>query len=514
MRKYLLGLLALSMSFSGCSDNESASAFLEYTQGVETSKVLAYDEREFIIPFTAEGEWTARVATDNDAWIRIPVKKGTGSHQLLVILDPNTSDLTRQGEIEITNGVQTLAYSVTQGTLFEANGENANINFAAFGKTQVPLGFAVRIKKKGSGKILPTKMIMDFKQWNELTDEEKKFAKMTSKDYLSQSSVPDTDIDLKTAKDYSQPSQDIKANLKVTIGFGLSKIGLTGGFDLNRTNTDNTYCYQVASPAPHMVYSIDDYDGYMKRATALNPEDITGSSIRDRVLGGEFSEIYDQIVKCFNEDGTIKDPDGLDSALETLNDDFGPVFCHSGTTGGSINLTITAQNQVSDETMKISGKLSIGLNFAFSFDAEASADYLKTAHSTLNQMQVTAKIKGGSTTSHNKLLEATQNVLTQMDKISENTNVLLTAVTDWRKSFVEATEEEDGNTALVEFDLAGIWEVFKHSNSNIQNGMQTAIKAYMREEYPNTITEEKDDKGNITKVETCPYLVNIQEITK
>ena len=514
MRKYLLGLLALSMSFTGCSDDEPASAFLEYTQGVETSKVLAYDEREFIIPFTAEGEWTARVATDNDAWIRIPVKKGTGSHQLLVILDPNTSDLQRHGEIEITNGEQTLAYTVIQGTLFEANDDNSDINFAAFGKTQVPLGYAVRIKKKGSGKILPTKMIMDFKQWNELTDDEKKFAKMTSKDYLSQTPVTDTDIDLRTAKDFSNPSQDIKANLKVTVGFGLSKIGLTGGFDLNRTNTDSTYCYQVASPVSNMVYSIDDYDGYMKRATALNPEDNTGSAIRDRVLGGEFSEIYDRIVLCFNEDGTIKDPNGLNEALETLNDDFGPVFCHTGTTGGSINLTITAQNQVSDETMKISGDLSMGLNLAFSLDVAASASYLKTAHSTLDQMQVTAKIKGGSTTNHNEVMEATQKVLTQMDNISENTKVLLTAVTNWRKSFKEATEKEDGNTALVEFDLAGIWEVFKHSNSKIQNGMQTAIKAYMREEYPNTITEEKDDKGNVTKVETCPYLVNIQEITQ
>lgn len=306
-KNILYALFASLTLCVSCSDDEDKPrTSLEFPQGTESSVNLSYDQDEFSIPFITEEEWTASVITEESTWIRIPVEKGIGNHELKVLVDPNTSRDRRSGQIEISNGIQTLSYTVSQGTLFEGNDENTEINYAAFGKRNVPLGFGIRVKKSSKKDLLPTKQIMDFVHWEKLNDADKRLAKMTSEEYLGQAKVPDTKIVLTTAKDYAAPSQSINATLKVTIGFGLSKIGLDGGFSLNRKSTDESYAYRAATTVPFWVYGVDDYDGYMKSATALDPNNEKQREIRDQVLGGDFADLYDQMVRCFGNGGTVQ----------------------------------------------------------------------------------------------------------------------------------------------------------------------------------------------------------------
>lgn len=498
------------LACTACSDDEQ-NPLLEFPQGTESTKTVGSDQAAFTIPITAQGDWTASVTTEDAAWIVLPEENGNGNKDLEVLVDPNTSTERRNGQIAITNGTQTLTYSISQGTLFEEKDENDEINYAAFGKTKVPLGFGVRVKKNGKN-ILPTKLIMNIANLEKLSQNDKQLANMTS-DYVSGGLVSETEIELYTAENYQDKKQDIKATLKVSVGFGLFKLGLNGGFSLNRKSSDLSYAYRTATTVPYYTYSINDFDEYMNNATALDTKDKAQDNIRKRVLGGEFIKQYDQIVQCFDESGKVIKQDQLNNEIARLDKDFGPVFCSQGTTGGSVNVEVTANTATGADTMRINGSLTIGFNCAFNFDSEATADYLQSATNNLKEISVKATIKGGNFIQHDSIITSTEDILTKPENIKDNTANLLKSIRTWRTSLKEPSEGNNGNTILTDFNLTGIWELFKHPNLDIQDAMQNRIKKYMRERYPNETTVITDENGNQKTLTTCPYLVNIQDIT-
>lgn len=506
MKKLLLGMFALSALCVGCSEDDFGS--LELEQGTESSKFVAYNEREFQIPFSVDGKWTANIASKEDSWIRIPVTEGEGNYKLRVILDPNTSRERRSGKIIITNQRETITYTVNQGTLYEAAGENSNINVAAFGEDLVPLGYGIRIKNDGDDDILPTKMIMDIAQWDALDPAVKRTAKMND-NYVSQAKIPASKIDFITAEQYSNPKKDIEANLSITIGFGLNKIGLKGGFRMNNNRSDSTYCYRVATTVPSVKYRVK-YDDYMSKAVAE-----TAYSIRSEVLGGDFLAYYNDLVSCFDNNGIVVNKSLLSETLVNLDDDFGPVFCLSGTTGGSIDLEVLAKREYGTDTMSINGDLQAGLNFGFELNMSASASYLQTATSSLKQISVTAEFVGGSLEAQDSVLLATRRMITNPEDMQNNSNYLMSGLNCWRNSFKEFTDGTgmDGNVTLIDYTLTGIWQAFRHSNRTIQRAMQLEIKKYLRSKYPNKTVITKDANGKEIVTEVCPYLVDIQHLT-
>lgn len=507
MKKLLLGMFALSVLCVGCSEDDFGSLQLE--QGTESSKFVAYNEREFQIPFSVEGKWTANIASEEDAWIRIPVTEGEGNYKLSVILDPNTSRERRSGKIIITNQRETITYTVNQGTLYEAAGDNSNINVAAFGENLVPLGYGIRIKKDGSNDdILATNMIMDIASWDALDPAVKEKTEMDG-NFVSQTKVPASDIVFTTAEQYSNPKKDIEAHLSVTIGFGLNKIGLNGGFRMNNNRSDSTYCYRVATTVPSVKYRVK-YNDYMSYAVAEEAK-----SIRSKVLGGEFLKRYNNLVSCFDSTGNVVNTTLLNKTVKNIEKDFGPVFCLSGTTGGSIDLEVLAKRESGTDSMSIDGDLQAGLNFGFEFNMSASARYLQTATSSLKQISVTAKFVGGSLAAQDSVLLATRQMITKPEDMQKNSDCLMSGLNCWRNSFKEFTDGTgmDGNVTLIDYTLAGIWQAFKHDNPEIEKAMQLELKKYIRSKYPNKKVTTKDENGKDVVTEVCPYLVDIQELT-
>lgn len=512
----------LPCAFTSCSDDDDA---IDTTEEVDVKTTIAscevdvnYDETELTLSAVTGDTWHARIVSENADWLSLPLTEGTSNIEVMV--DPNTTVNRRVAVIAVSSskaivnlpyeklvsaeiyqllpsqavvdGAESIwleLYTVTQNTLYEASDEN-DIDYAVFQKNKVPLGYGMSIKKTGNS-ILPKASIFNLAQFGKLSEDAREELGM-SDEYVFEDDVETTDIELVNGLQYANQKQGISATLKVTVGFGLAKLGLSGGFNLDRGSSDSTYSYSVATSVPCRNYILDA-ESYMNAATEA---DVTSSSMRTKVLSSQFTKTYDRIVACFDESGNVTDQSELTEALAELDNKFGPVFCSGGDKGGTINISAAVTQSEGCDTMTIDGKLTATFSSAFSLDAEATANYSKETSDMIKSITTKISIKGGDTDSVSSIIAMLPTILTNPENLGENSANLIKSINGWKKSLTA------DNCGLSDWTLTGIWTVFKHPKDVVAKAMQKAVKEYMKAQYPNTITA--DGKSS------CPYLVDIQ----
>lgn len=478
--KRFLTLLALCapLFLNSCSDENN-----ETTVSINgnSSITINREEADYSFPVTANGKWTANVAGKDATWITLLTAQGNGNGNVEYFVEPNTGDEMRQADIVITAGNTSIIYKITQTIASEADdmiGDNddATINYSMFGST-VPVGYGMRIKNKTGMSRLNAAQIFSIKNL-----EDNNIPQLKDNEYVTKSILPTTDIELNTGRDLSSKEQNIGANLSVNVQYGLFKLGLKGAFNMNGSSSGTTFNYTATTTVPVEEISLD----YLSLFSDC--EEIEDTKNLYRVFSKTFLTIRDSIETLVknNADETL-----ISQQLKKLDSTFGPVFCAGATLGGNANLSIIMAKTEQTDTLKISGTLSVGFTSLFSINAEASADYLNTNRSQLENSTIKVNLIGGTSNARNTLISSFASITdpnTPTATVQEN---MLSAISAW----AESINSEQGSTyTCTNYELIGIWELFTNDDA-----IET-VKEYFKQQYPNNAD------GN------SPYLVNIENM--
>lgn len=449
--------------------------------GGNNSQTINREENNYSIAITATGHWTAKLAEDSVTWLTIMTTEGNGNGNVEYYVEPNTGDEARQAYIILAAGNQKLTYKVTQTIASEADdivGNNGNeIDYSLFGTT-VPVGFGMHIKKSSNMKKLNGSQIFSIKNLNNAQVKEYLFG-----DYVSQDVRPKTDITLSTGKELSSKSEQIGANLSVNVQYGLFKLGLKGAFNMFGESTDTTFNYTANTTVPAEDVSLD----YLSLVSDCDDPSIP-ANVLNTVFSKSFLKVRDSIQTLVENNG---DNSLINKQLDILDKNFGPVFCSGATIGGNANLSIMMKKSSQDDTLKISGTLSVGFTSLFSINAEASANYLNTSRSYLENTSITIDLEGGTNSARNGLVQAFASITDPNTPTSEVHSQMLNSISSWAETI---NPEIPGSYTCTDYELIGIWELFTNEAA------QDVVKEYFKNKYPN----DEDGKS--------PYLVNIVQM--
>lgn len=481
-RVLILAAVCAPLFLTSCSEDETEGFQSTISiAGGSNSQTINREENDYSIAVNANGHWTAKLAADSVTWLTITTPEGDGNGNVYFYVEPNTGDESRQADIIIASGDKKLTYKVTQTIVSKYDdiiGENGGNDYSLFGG-DVPVGFGMYIKKTSTMDRLNGSQIFSIN--NILSDSNVK--KYLENNYVSQDLCSKTDIKLSTGNELSENSKKIGANLSVNVKFGLFKLGLEGDFNMYGASTDTTFNYTANTTVPAEKLSLN-YNALISDIESANMPD----SVLHKVFTKSFLKIRDSIqtLVANNADKKL-----LDKQLKALDKSFGPVFCTGATIGGDANLSITMSKSSQDDTLKIAGTLSAGFTSLFSIDASASADYLNTSRSLLENSSINIVLEGGTTTGRNGLVNAFASVTNPNTPTSEVQKTMLNGISNWAETI---DPNKPGTYTCTNYTLIGIWELFDDEDA------QDVVKEYFKNKYPN------DKDGN------SPYLVNIEQM--
>lgn len=481
-RILILAAMCAPMFLASCSEDVTEGSQSSISiDGENNSLTINREENDYSIAITATGHWTAKVAEDTVTWLTVTTTEGNGNGNVEYYVEPNTGDEARQADIIIAAGNQKLTYRVTQTIVSEADdliGENGTeIDYSLFGTT-VPVGYGMHIKGSSNMKRLNGSQIFSIKNLNDNEVKEYFFG-----DYVSQAVRPKTDISLNTGKELADKSEQINANLSVDVQYGLFKLGLKGAFNMSGASTDTTFNYTASTTVPAEDVSLD----YLALFSDCNDSSIP-NSVLYKVFSKSFLRVRDSIQNLVANNGSNS---LINKQLDVLDKNFGPVFCSGATVGGNANLSITMKKSSQDDTLQISGTLSAGFTSLFSINAEASANYLNTSRSNLENASITIGLEGGTNSARSKLVQSFASITDPNTPTSEVQDKMLSSISTWAETINPA---ESGTYTCTDYELIGIWELFTDEDA------QNVVKEYFKNKYPN----DKDGKS--------PYLVNIVQM--
>ncbi|MBQ3635217.1 MAG: BACON domain-containing protein [Bacteroidales bacterium] len=483
--KALAVLMLSSVAFTGCKDDDEDKV-VAFKEGAATETVLSYEGEVVSIPVVATGSWTASVAEGNE-WVGVVTKEGSGDGEIDVVVDPNNDGQTRKAEVVITNGEQTLKYAIEQTSRGGAGDDENDVDMAKFGKT-VPLGWGVRVTaKKGSTSFLTSSLFVT----NETTW--KKYKQFNPKQYFSSEPVPETNIKLSTAAQIDTINKGLKAHLKLTIKYGLFKLGLEGGFGLGSQSTSTQYTYSSAATVPATEHQLD-FENLVNDAAFTEIKVSSTADPRKYFMSANFISYRDQLFEAVNND----DAEKTKKILDNINTKFGPVFISKVVEGGDLSLSVNCPTSSSADTMKISGELTASFGALFSIDGSAKADYLSTAKTLTNEALIDMSISGGTSATQAGLLSCVESMLKPGEKPENVTANLAAKMAEWRASIGSAK----GTSLVTDYDVEPIWKVFTNpENLDLEEKVQDAIKEYMAKAY--------DYTG-----EKCPYTIDVKALAE
>ena len=460
--------------------------------------ILEAESSIVTIPVKAQGDWTVSVEPNTCDWIYLITTSGNGNKDLKLSVGTNLGDVMREATIRVSNATSYVDYTIRQ--LLDDDNSASDAKYVNSG-----LGYGVKMQptesKFGIYSLMKSYSVINFSNLGN-------GSVLDEPDFIRVLPFGDLNMVVKDLNTYENEERELKASLDLNISYGLFKLGLSGNFKMYGAQHDTTKCFGAIVSYPTNLLSLNYSDltaNYSKNRTS--PEDSTYRKKRALLFNSQFLTHHDKIEELVaNKVVYVKNPAaGSDASsielwdhLEKLNDYFGPVFITQVSQGGNVDIDFQVANSSATDTLAIHGKLKASFNSLFSFDVEASADYLNDISSRIDGATLVVHAQGGSLETQmdlaNKLASLSSMSRKDFD-ISQALDTAKVAIVNWAKSM----NADPQSVANLEIGSAPIWDLFSSDAAIV-------LKKYFKDKYPNAL----DEKGK----EYCPYFYNIQALAK
>ena len=190
---------------------------------------------------------------------------------------------------------------------------------------------------------------------------------------------------------------------------------------------------------------------------------------------GIFSKSFGRLYFKLNRAVERGDDAAVETLLDKLDSDYGPVFVGRGWFGGSINLCVSVDKDSIDTDGTFTGALAGGVNNMLHIEGEIS--YMEEATRFVRNSESKIAVYGGNAMETGNELASHFSSDSPTDR-----NHLLSILTKWGDSLLE-TKDDNGKSvpskaAMQAMQLTGIWTLFE--NEEVAN----VVKNYMGKKHP------------------------------
>lgn len=508
--RLLAGLVLTSgLCLTGCSDN-TMDPSISLPDGVPSEVTLDCGRALKSIPIDAIGDWTATVEYDGVAdpeeaieWIGLLDDSGSGKSTLDFVADANNSSRFRSSRIILTAGDKRLEYRVGQ----QAAGlgeDNANIDMSMFGG-QIPLGFGIRMQKPATGDDNVINMLLDpvytldgFAGY-ETDSRLKKYVdafNLNPQSYVRMDTIRDVRLELVSKEAAEAHSRLIGANLKVNIAYGLFKLNLNGNFRMFGASNSEVYTFSALSNPNKGTIAMNEtrLNNDLEDLEPVETDDAQTAkdraAARKLLMSNSFIKIHDEIEKCVAEGQTYQKGTNnkLYKKMVALNNNFGPAYVRSAEVGASAELVYNFTKSENQDTLKIHGDLTIGVNSLLSLDVSAAADYNNYIKSHISETSFQYRIRGGSPVVAIELGNSLAKLMSKGSGETISPTVVTEKIGEWAKS---VSVSSPSNVTCINYYPTPIWNLFSEY-------AQEELMHFFWDMYPN------NQNGD------CPYTFDIR----
>lgn len=473
-KKNILSLVILISAMLSSCDSDDVKV-ISIPEGVETTLHVDALNSIYNLPVESENEWSV-VKNNSDNWIYFISDKGMGDGNVQLSLSTNLTESMRTATISISDKTGTVDYIINQPP-YTGNGENSenDVQYANSG-----LGMGIYVDE--NAKHIRDFMSQQIFQFRAMGDNSFK----DLGDFVITEDLSSSNCIIKNFASGEKPQTDVDADLTVNIKYGLFSLDMTGNFHMYGSSRDTTSHWASSISRP-MTFSTLNYA--LIAGNYPWEKDMTDEykKIRSCLFSSEFLNLQEKIETLVSEGKTEKD-NALKKELDLLNDEFGPTFIKSVIRGGVADIDYKYSQSSSNDTLSVSGTLTVGFNSLFSIDVKASANYFRTAQTYLNGGTLVMNIEGGDVGAHDSLMKGVAKICSGE---KYDLDSIVGQITDWTKTITLT------NSVISDITVTGIWSLFSPDSRNI-------VKSYLKSKYPNGT----DKDGNVF----CPYLCNVQKL--
>lgn len=214
-----------------------------------------------------------------------------------------------------------------------------------------------------------------------------------------------------------------------------------------------------------------DYLTPWQQTTLAKEYDLLGMPDYAGIFSPSFGKLYFKLNRAVQKD----DKKSLQSLLEKLDSDYGPLFVGRGWFGGSLNMRIVVDKDSIDTDGSFEGSLAGGVNNIFHIEGDIK--YMEEATRYVRNSDALIAVYGGNAVQ-------TGNELAQhfSSDAATNRQHLLGILERWGASLME-TKDDNGKSvpskaAMQAMQLIGIWTLFEDED------VAKAVRDYMYMKHP------------------------------
>ena len=452
------------VSFCACSDDKKDDFNFTINNGVSEVTINRLGG-SVEIPIEASGEWTASISEnefDNLIWSDIRQNSGNGNTMLTVDVDyfsPSYQIHERNAKITVNSGNKSQVITVRQYVGIEEGESVPNVSS----------GYNAEIwHDKGLGKGLDplTGNLMNNYVLN-ITNVIKLAEKPDYSTLFTQETRPGMNVDVLLNDTLENNLDSLGVSCNINVKFAKFKLGLSVDYHNMGKQVDHAATYTGSQDLEFLKANTSASDIAFLLASSWDDENqrwYKDSVLYRKVLSNGFLGVWADIMS--NRD----DEQEFNEAIDYMLEHFGPVWVVGSTLGGSIFTAIEYDSTSVEDDFKVNGKVTCKVMLAaIQIDGNITAGYAKKGKDIWEKSHFYCSLSGGDQKSYSAVLE-------QMNKPLPDRDALRTAARLWMESIRSSNDRITDNTALINVDYTGIWNLFPRSVAN-------KIKRYILQKY-------------------------------
>lgn len=449
---YLMAIAIAAVTFTACSENDSDFVINNGDGEASIDRIGG----EIVIPITATGKWTAKLADDSRKWAQVWTGNGEGAGKAVIYvspLDPRTQIHERKTTLTITAGDQKKVINVRQfiglrdGDTAENEGEiYADLwNGKGIGHGMNPL----------TGK-LSNDAVINLYGLNKLIKDDP--AKWGS--FYRQSPGPGVNGEVTLVDTLEDNIKAIHAQVGIDVTYATIKFHLDAEFKNSGRQFRKADRYQGSYRTTFLTGEV----GIGNCRSIISKDPKLESLDAQMLLTPLAQEYYFALKDAYDE----KDDDTFRDVVESLCSEIGPVIVTKAELGGDCVIQLVFEEISQADSFKIGGNINAAIKAGlFELKTDLEVDYTKIGTDIWNNSKRSITAHGGSSEALSKMLAALEAGTDDMETVRKN---IKDATTEWVKSINSYDDPDiakqakiDGkgdNTALVHIEYSPVWQLF------------------------------------------------------
>ncbi len=465
MRKDLFVVAAAiaAISFCSCSDDKKDDFNFVINNGA-TEVTINRLGGSVDIPIEASGEWTASISEnefDDLIWSDIRQTSGNGNAVITVDVDylnPSFQIHERNARITVNNGNKSQTITLRQYVGIEegesvpnlSSGNNDIWHDKGLGKGLDPV----------TGNFLPN-YVLNITNVRQLA-ENPGYATL-----FTQETRPGMNVDVILNDTLENNLDALSVSCAINVKFAKFKLGIQVDYRNAGQQVNNITTYTGSQDLEFLKATTSPADIAALLASSWDNERnwwYKDSVLYKRVLSLGFQGAWADVMS--NRDDETEFYDAIDNMLE----DFGPVWIVGSTLGGSIFTIIEYDSLSVKDDFRVNGKVTAKVMLAaIQIEGNIEAEYAKKGQDIWENSHFYCSLSGGDQKSYSAILD-------QMNSSKPDREALRTAAKLWMESIRSSNDRNTDNTAIINIEYTGIWNLFPRS-------VASRIKRYITQKY-------------------------------